>query len=149
MTNIIVNNKKALFNYEIVKKIEAGIKLQGSEVKALRQKQVNISESFITIKNNECFIKNLKITNIRSNSLFFTHEERRIRKLLLNRREIIYLNQKVKEDGLTIIPISMYFKDALVKIEIALCRGKKLHDKRQVLKERDVQLRIKKVLKNV
>lgn len=149
MTNIIVNNKKALFNYEIVKKIEAGIKLQGSEVKALRQKQVNISESFITIKNNECFIKNLKITNIRSNSLFFTHEERRIRKLLLNRREIIYLNQKVKEDGLTIIPISMYFKDALVKIEIALCRGKKLHDKRQTLKERDVQLRIKKVLKNV
>lgn len=137
---VIVKNKKASFEYEFIDKFTAGIKLVGSEVKSIRNNKVSISEGYCYIKNNELFIKGMNISEYKQSGIHTNHEPTRLRKLLLNKKEIIKLNENVEQKGLTIVPISVIITDkGLIKIEIALCRGKKLHDKRDSIKKRDLE----------
>lgn len=142
----IVINKKARFQVEVLESLEAGIALVGTEVKSLRKKQVNISESYCRISNSEAFVIGLHISPYKQGNRF-NHEPTRERKLLLHKKEIQRLNSKVKEKGLTIIPLKLYFKKGRVKILIGLCRGKQLFDKRQDLKEKDSKRDMERALK--
>lgn len=140
---VIARNKKAKFNYEIVEKYEAGLKLKGSEIKSARLGRVSISEAFVKITFGEAFLVNSHFAKFDKSS-YENHDETRERKLLLNKREIIKLNQKVKEKGLTIIPTMIYFKGSLLKLEIALARGRKKYDKRDIIKKEETRKRIKR-----
>ncbi len=143
---IITTNKKAHFEYFILKKFDAGINLQGSEVKSVRAGFVNINDSFVLFRNGEAFINNMFIKNYEKTGNF-KPDERRTRKLLLHKSEIISLSSKVAEKGLTVIPLSVYFDRKFVKIEIGLCKGKLLHDKRETIKKRDEERSLKRELK--
>ena len=143
---IIVQNKKASHDYFIETKYETGIKLVGSEVKSIRLGKANINDAFIQIKNGEAFIINMHISKYDYGNRF-NHEETRTRKLLLHKKEIDRLFSQTKEAGYSLIPLKVYLKEGLIKLEIALARGKKNYDKRETLKEKDMQLRIKKQLK--
>lgn len=137
---IIANNKKAYFDFEIIKTYEAGIILTGSEVKALRAGKVTMAGAFCDItKHLELYLRDMKIGFIKENLAKFQHKEVSARKLLLHKAEIIQIKQKVFEKGLTLIPLKIYFSQALVKVEIGLCRGKNLRDKRQTIKEHDLK----------
>lgn len=140
---VVQVNKKARFEYHIDEVFEAGIKLVGSEIKSVRQGKVSIAEAFISIRNNEAFIIGMQISHY-DHSASFNHEEKRDRKLLLHKRQIERLHSKTREQGYTIIPLKVYFKQSLLKVEIALARGKKTYDKRQDLKEKDMQRRMQK-----
>ena len=145
---IVSKNKKAYHDYFIEDTYEAGIALQGTEIKSVRKGNVNLKDCFIRIKNDEAFIENMHISPYEQGNQF-NHEPLRNRKLLLHKKEIQKLQQKTKEDGLTIVATKMYFsKSPKVKVEIALARGKKLYDKRQDLKEKDAKREIEKALKN-
>jgi SsrA-binding protein len=143
---IIANNKKALFEYEIIDKYEAGIKLQGTEVKSIREGSCNINDSYVIIKNGKPYILNMNIAKYKNGNIF-NHDETRTRELLLNKSEIRKLEAKVKEKGLAIVALKLYFKEALVKVEIALARGKNTKDKRESIKEKDINRSINKELK--
>lgn len=143
--DVIARNKQATFNYFIIEKYEAGIKLTGSEIKSIRNRKVSINEAYITFKNMECFITNMNIAKYEESSIF-NHQETRPRKLLLNKKEIVNLFSKSREDGFSVIPLSLYIKDGLAKLEIALARGKKDYDKRETLKKKDQEMRMKKIL---
>lgn len=144
---IITNNKHATYQYHILEKYEAGIELRGSEVKSLREGRINLKDAFCKIENGEIFLYNAHINQYKNASLF-NHDPERPRKLLMHKYEILKLDQKVKEKGLTIVPLKMYFNEkGLVKVEIALVKGKKLYDKREDLAKRDLERRIKKSLK--
>ena len=143
----VIKNKKAKFNYQVYEKLEAGIKLVGSEIKSIREKKCSIDESYITIKKGEVYLLNATISKFDKSS-FFNHAEKRERKLLLNKREILKLEQKTKKEGFTIIPLSFYFKGSLLKVEIALCKGKKTYDKREAIKKEEETRKIKKAIKN-
>lgn len=137
---VIADNRRARFDYFLENNIEAGIALTGTEVKSLRQGRANIAESYVSIENgNELALINADIP-IYTQANRFNHEPRRIRKLLLHRREIDRLMVSVQREGLTIVPTKMFFNDkGLVKIEIALAKGKKIHDKRETEAKRDWQ----------
>jgi SsrA-binding protein len=143
---IIANNKKARHDYFILESHEAGIKLLGSEIKSIRLGKVNINDSFVTFKDGEIYVNNLHISKYDFSNIF-NHEETRPRKLLLHKNEILKLFSKTREQGLTIIPLKVYLKEGLCKLEIGLAKGKKDYDKRESLKEKDQQLRLKKILK--
>lgn len=143
---IIATNKKAHFEYFILKKFEAGISLQGSEVKSIRAGNVSLKESFVVLKNGEAYINNMFIKNYDKTGNF-KPDERRLRKLLLHKSEIQLLISKVAEKGLTVVPLSIYLDKQLVKLEIALCKGKLLHDKRKSIKDRDIERDIRRELK--
>jgi SsrA-binding protein len=128
-------NKKAGHNYEILDKIETGIVLTGSEVKVVRQGKVSISDSYIKIKNGEAFVTGLHISAYESKG-YASHDPDRDKKLLLHKREISKLSSKIAEKGLSVIPLSIYPKQSYIKMEIALVRGKKIHDKREQLKKK-------------
>lgn len=142
----IIKNKKATLNYQILEKYEAGIKLVGSEIKSIREHALSINEAYINIKNYEAFLVNAYIKEYDKSSLF-NHKEKRERKLLLNKNEIIKLYNKSREMGLTIIPLRMYFKNALVKVEIALVKGKKIYDKRKDIIKNEVNKKINKYVR--
>lgn len=145
MIKLINNNKKATFEYFIIDTFEAGIVLQGSEVKAIRNKTCNISESYIQIKNNEMYILNMNIPEYEHGSIF-NHEPTRNRKLLMHKKEILKMSMKVKKEGMTIIPLKIYFNDDnRVKLTIALAKGKHTQDKRASIKEKDMK---RDILKN-
>lgn len=145
---IIAKNKKALFDYEILDKVEAGIVLSGTEIKAVRAGKLNIRDSFVRINNNqEAFIINMHIGAYEHGNVF-NHEETRQRKLLLHKKEIAQLAQEVQEKSLTIVPLQAYIKDNRLKVEIALARGKKNYDKRDAQKQKDADREIEKALKN-
>ncbi len=137
---VIADNRRARFDYFLENNIEAGIALTGTEVKSLRQGRANIAESYVSIENgNELALINADIP-IYTQANRFNHEPRRLRKLLLHRREIDRLMISVQREGLTIVPTKMFFNDkGLVKIEIALAKGKKVHDKRETEAKRDWQ----------
>ena len=135
---IEIKNKKAYFDYTILEEIEAGISLVGTEIKSVRKGSVDFKDSFITIKNNEAFILNMYIAKYEEGNIF-NHDERRTRKLLLHKKEIKKLKEKVSTEGLTLIPLKLYFKKNYVKVLVGLCKGKKLYDKRASLKERDLK----------
>ena len=134
----IAHNRRVKFDYEILSEFEAGIVLHGTEVKSLRLGQVSINEAYVKDKDGEIFLINANIQEYSQAGRYFQHDAARPRKLLLNKREINKLIGGVQKEGLTIVPIKMFFNDkGMAKISIALARGKKLHDKRQTTKERD------------
>ena len=143
---LITNNKKAYHNYFISDILEAGISLSGSEVKSVRLGHMSIDESFIQIINGEVFLKNAYIKTYEQSKSFLL-DERRNRKLLLHSTEIKKLERKVVEKGFTIVPLKVYFKNNLVKIEIGLGKGKKLYDKKQDLINKSIQREIDIALK--
>ncbi|MCM8829845.1 MAG: SsrA-binding protein SmpB [Candidatus Omnitrophica bacterium] len=141
-----LENKKAYFNYEILEKLEAGIVLKGPEVKSLREGRGSIKEAFGRIENGGVFLHNFYITPYPAS--FEKPDPLRKKKLLLDKREIKRLSRKLEEKGLTLIPLAVYFnKRGLVKVEIALAKGKKLYDKREKIKGRDVQRDIERRMK--
>ncbi len=149
MKKTYANNKKAFHDYHILDKIEAGISLMGSEAKAIRNARVNLKDSFVRIINGEAFVFGMHITHMSTTVAAFKPSETRDRKLLLHKKEILKLSQKVKEDGLTIVPLSVYANDRnKIKLEIALAKGKQQHDKRESLKERDAKIEIARAIKN-
>lgn len=135
---IEIKNKKAYFDYSILEELESGIVLSGTEIKSVRKGSVDLKDTFVTIKNNEAYLLNMYIAKYEEGNIF-NHEERRTRKLLLHKKEIKKLKEKVKIKGLTIIPLKLYFKKNKVKILIGVCKGKKLYDKRASLKEKDLK----------
>ena len=145
---LICTNKKANFNYFIISTLQAGICLVGSEVKSIRNGDVNLNDAFIFISNGEVFLKNAYIKQYKFANAFQV-DERRSRKLLLNKSEINKLESKVKEKGFTLVPVKMYFDKSFVKVEIAVAKGKKLYDKRDTLKEKATNLEIQRSLKNI
>ena len=144
---VLARNKKAFHDYFIEDKLEAGMELVGTEVKSVKAGKVSIKESFIRIIKNEIFIMNMHITPYEFGNINNLPESR-VRKLLLNRKEIEKWSAKIKEQGYTIIPLSVYTKQRLVKMEIGLAKGKKLHDKREALKRKDQERDMKKVQKD-
>ena len=144
---IITQNKKARHDYFIEETYEAGIKLLGTEIKSIRLGKVNINDSFVTFKDGEAFANNMHISKYDQGNRF-NHDETRARKLLLHKKEIVKLFSKTREQGLTIIPLKLYLKDGLCKLEIGIAKGKKDFDKRETLKEKNQNMRLKKILKN-
>lgn len=144
---VVATNRKASFEYFILEKYEAGIKLKGTEIKSVRTGSININDAYVIIRNNKVEILNMFIGKYEKGNIF-NHDERRTRELLLHKKEIIKLSTKIKLEGLTLVPLRAYFNDALLKIEIGLCRGKKLYDKRESLKEEDQKRKAARALKN-
>lgn len=141
---IEIKNKKAYFDYEVIKEIECGISLLGSEIKSVRKGNVQLKDTYARIKNLEVFVINMYIGKyLESNQ--FNHEERRERKLLLHKKEIIKLTSEVMELGLTLVPLKLYFVKNKVKILLGLCRGKKLYDKREAIKQRDLEMERRRI----
>jgi SsrA-binding protein len=134
----VANNRKARHEYDILETVEAGLVLRGTEVKSLRDGQVNFKDSFATIRNNEAWLRGCHISPY-SHGTDANHDPERDRKLLLHRREISRLTGKIAERGLTLVPLRLYFKQGRAKVELGLARGKKLHDKRSSLREREVK----------
>ena len=145
---IITNNKKAYYDYFISDNLEAGISLQGSEVKSIRAGGISLNESYVKIIGDEVFLINCYIKPFEKSSAFVP-DSKRMRKLLLKKQEISKLKQKVLEKGLTIVPLKVYLKGSLVKVEIGIGRGKKLFDKRATLKEKAVKREIENESKNL
>ncbi|MBE8222035.1 MAG: SsrA-binding protein SmpB [Bdellovibrionales bacterium] len=143
---IIVNNKKAFYNYHILDKYEAGLVLTGSEVKSLSLGEVNLKDSYIIFKNNEAFLQKAHI-NVYKFSSYNNHEPERLRKLLLSRSELNKIQQAIKEKALTCIPLKLYFSKSFIKLEIALAKGKKIHDKRADLKQKSLKREIEQHFK--
>ena len=135
---LVANNKKAYHDYFVEDKYEAGISLAGTEVKSLREGRCNLRESFIQIKNGEVFVYGMHISPYEKGNIF-NKDPLRVRKLLMHKQEIRRLRAKAEEKGYTIVPLQVYFKGSLVKVEVGLCRGKKLYDKREDLKQRDIR----------
>ena len=135
---LIANNKKAYHDYFILEKYEAGIVLHGTEVKSLRMGKCSIKEAFIRVENEEVFIYGMHISPYEKGNIF-NKDPLRVRKLLLHKYEIRKLLGKTKEKGMTLVPLKVYLKDSLVKVEIGLAKGKKLYDKRQDIAKKDQQ----------
>ena len=145
---VLARNKKAFHDYFIEEKYEVGIELIGTEVKSIKAGKVSIKESFVRIIKNEVFVMNMHVTPYEFGNIN-NESETRVRKLLLKRKEIEKIAQKIKEQGYTIIPLSIYTKQRLVKMEIGLAKGKKLYDKREDLKRRDQDREIRKIQKDI
>lgn len=144
----IAYNKYALYEYFVIEKFEAGIALAGSEVKSLRKGACSMRDSFCLIANGEIILKNLHIPVYDRAGAFSPKDSKRDRKLLMHRAEIYRLAGKINEKGLTLIPLSLYFSESLVKVEVALCRGKQNYDKKRTIAERDQKRALDRELKN-
>lgn len=141
---IIAKNKRAAYDYFLSEKLEVGIQLQGTEVKSLRLGKGSIAESHVSIdKNGEMWIHNMLIPQYEFGNIN-NHQENRTRKLILHKKEIIKYSHSMKAGAMTIVPTILYFKKSLVKLEIALAKGKKLHDKRETEKKRDIEKKLKR-----
>jgi len=138
-----VQNRKARYEYEILETFEAGLVLKGTEIKSIREGKANIKDSYAIIKNNEAYILNMHISPYEQGNIF-NHEETRTRKLLLHKKEILKLKSKLELEGLTLIPLKVYFVKNKAKLELGLARGKKLYDKRETIKKRDVERQLQK-----
>ncbi len=144
---IIAKNRKARFNFEIIEAFEAGIELKGTEVKSIRQAKINISEGYASIDNGEVILKQVHISPYEQGNIFNV-DPVRPRKLLLHKKEISRLIGETTQKGYTLVPLSVYLKRGLVKVELGLARGKKLHDKRETLAKKDADRRMQRELKN-
>lgn len=144
---VIVYNRKASHEYFLEDRFESGIELVGTEIKSIRKGHAQLKDAYISFVGNEAFIKEMHIPEYEFGNRF-NHDETRIRKLLLHKSEILKLQQKVKLKGYTVIPISLYLERGKAKLEIALAKGKDLHDKRNAEKEKDAKREIEKALKN-
>lgn len=145
-TMTIATNKKAFHEYFVIESFECGISLSGTEIKSIRNGGVNLKESWCNIENGEMIIKQMHISPYDYGNIF-NHDPKRDRKLLMHKREIMRLLGEVKQQGLTLVPLSLYFKGSLVKVQLGLCKGKKLHDKRETAAKRDANRAIDRALK--
>ncbi len=144
---VLVNNKKAYFEFSIEETIEAGIELFGTEVKSIRAGKCSIREAYIDIKNGEAFVKGMNISPYEMGNIY-NREPLRDKKLLLHKREIRYLLEAIGRDGYTLVPTKVYLNDrGKVKLEVGVAKGKKLYDKRDTIQKRDVERRLKRELK--
>lgn len=139
-------NRKARYDYEIEETYEAGIVLTGTEIKSIREGKVNIKDSYAIIRNNEIYLLNTHISQYKEGNIF-NHEEDRTRKLLLHKREILKLRDKLEKDGYTIIPLKIYFVKNKAKVQLGLAKGKKNYNKKEAIKERDIKREMEKSLK--
>ncbi len=146
-TKLIAKNPVAYHNYTIENKIEAGIVLTGTEIKSIRAGKVNLKDSYAIIKNGECFIYGMHISPYEHGNIY-NKDPLRTRKLLLNKNEINKLFVLIKQKSYTLVPISLYFKGSLVKLELGIGKGKKLYDKREDIAKKDAQMKINRALKN-
>ncbi len=144
---IISDNRQARFLYEILETFEAGIELKGTEVKSIRAGRVNLKDGYGLIRNGEALLLNVHISPYEASGQYFNHDPKRTRKLLLHRREINKLIGKLEQQGLTLVPLKMYFKNGWVKLSLGLGKGKKLHDKRETLKKRQDNREMARALK--
>lgn len=142
-----INNKKAYHDYFILETYEAGIVLQGTEIKSIRVNGANIKDSYAIVKNGEVFLLNMHISHYEQGNIF-NHDETRTRKLLLNKKEIKKMKDKIDLEGNTLVPLKLYFKNGKAKILIGIAKGKKNYDKRETIKERDIKREIAKDFKN-
>jgi SsrA-binding protein len=143
---LVARNKKARFNYELSDRYEAGLVLKGTEVKSLRLGQAQLTDSYAKLKNGEAWLVSCTIKPYPF-AYYDNHAPERPRKLLLHKKELHKIGVKVKEQGLSLIPLAIYFKRGKAKVELALAKGKKLHDKRQTLKKRDQQREMERAFK--
>ena len=143
----LAENRYAKFQYEILEIIEAGIELLGTEVKAIRNGQVNLRDGYCSFRNGELLLLNVHISPHKNVGSFFNHDPLRNRKLLLHRKEIIKLKSNTEKKGLTIIPLSIYLRGSWIKLSIGVGKGRKLHDKRQADKQKNIQKEINSALK--
>ncbi len=143
----VAQNRKAYHDYFIEEKYEAGIELSGTEVKSVRMGHLNLKDSFCTVKNGELFVVGMHISPYEKGNIF-NKDPVRQRRLLMHKKEILRLYGRVKQDGLTLVPLSVYFKDSLVKVELGLARGKKLYDKREAAAKRDAKREIDRTMKS-
>jgi SsrA-binding protein len=149
MGETIAKNKKAYFDYFLEEKFEAGLVLKGSEIKAIRAGRVNLKDSFIRFVQGEAFLFNAHIGRLETTHHFYAHEERGSRKLLLHKKQITKMVKAVEKDGYTVVPLQLYFNDRnIVKIQIAIAKGKQLHDKRNDLKEKDMKRDMERSIKD-
>lgn len=144
----IAYNRSASFEYFIEEKFEAGIVLEGAEVKSLRRGNCNLKDSFCVIDGGNIYIKNMHIPVYDKSGAFNSRDSKRDRKLLMHKREIARIAGKINAKGMTLVPISLYFKDNLIKVEVALCRGKQNFDKKRTIKERDLKRDVERQIKN-
>lgn len=142
----ITANRKAFHEYFVLERFEAGIELAGTEVKSIRAGNVNLKDSFCTVKNGELFVRGMHISPYEQGNIF-NRDPMRPRRLLMHKREILKLNARIMQDGVALIPLSLYFKDSRVKLELGLCKGKKLHDKRDSEADRQTKRDIDRVMK--
>ncbi len=145
-TKSIADNRKARHDYFVLESFEAGIELVGTEVKSIRQGGVNLKDSWCSIDKGELFVKGMHISPYEKGNIF-NRDPLRVRRLLMHRREINKLYGTLKQDGLSLIPLSLYFKDSKVKMQLGLCKGKKLYDKRDDAAKRDAKREIDRSLK--
>ena len=145
---VIATNRVASHEYYILDRYEAGIMLDGGEIKSVRGGNCNLKDSFCVFSGGEIFVKNMHISVYDKSGAFNARNATRDRKLLLHKGEIVKLSSKVAEKGLTVVPLKLYFKDALVKMEIGLCQGKHTYDKKQSIKERDLDRSARRDVKN-
>ena len=143
----IADNRKARHDYELYDRYEAGLELKGTEIKSIRRGKVQLKDSYISFYNNEAYIKGLHISPYEFGNIF-NHDETRDRKLLLHKKEIRKLYQDTRIKGYTVVPVRLYLSKGLAKLEIALAKGKNLHDKRESQKAKDAKREIEKALKN-
>ena len=139
-------NRQAKFNYDILESIEAGIVLTGTEIKSLKRGSANIKDSYAVIKNDEIYLLNMHISHYDEGNIF-NHDETRTRKLLLHKKEILKLKNKIELNGFTIVPLKIYFVKNRAKVLIGLAKGKKIYDKREDIKKRDIEREIRKQFK--
>lgn len=139
-------NRKARYDYEILDKYEAGIVLTGTEIKSIRKGSANLKDSYAIIKNGEAYLLNMYISEYKEGNIF-NHDETRTRKLLLHKNEINKINDKISIKGLTLVPVKLYFVRGKAKIELAVARGKHTYDKKETIKQRDIDREMKKSLK--
>lgn len=141
---LIQDNKQARFNFQIIETFEAGLVLTGSEVKSIRARSIQLKDSYVSFKGHEAFLQNAHISEYKASS-YNNHHPERLRKLLLNRNELEEIAAALREKGLTCVPLKIYFKEGRIKLEIALVKGKKLHDKREAIKKQDVDRQLRRV----
>ena len=142
----VTTNRKAFHDYFVLDRFEAGIELFGTEVKSIRQGSVNLKDSFCTIKDGELFARGMHISPYEKGNIF-NRDPMRPKRLLMHKREILRLQARVQQDGVALIPLSLYFKDSRLKLELGLCKGKKLHDKREAAAEKSARREMDRVLK--
>jgi SsrA-binding protein len=144
---LISDNRQARYLYEILETYEAGVSLLGTEVKSIRAGKVNLKDGYAIVRNREAWLFNVHISPYEAGGIYFNHEPRRNRKLLMHRREIDRLIGQVEQKGLTLVPLKLYFKNGKIKVSIGLAKGKKLHDKRETIKSRQDKRDMERALK--
>ncbi|WKC87740.1 SsrA-binding protein SmpB [Borreliella japonica] len=143
---LFLENKKAKFNYFIEDKISCGIVLKGTEVKSIKAKKLSFNNSFASIKKEELWLENLHVSKYKEGNIF-NHDELRPRKLLIKKKELQRLKKFREKEGYTLIPISFYLKKSIIKVEIGICKGKKLYDKREILKQKSIKKDLSREIK--